>query len=361
MNDRPPHLLAPAARVFPAYAFRSMSPHQAALETALSRVIDPVAILAAGTQVYAAVDSPRAAVTADAWLTFRIAGAAAALQIGWATAARLAGQVLEGGDGADAALVLEDALAPWLDQLEIDTGVSVRFDMIAAAATVADLVIVRSLRINAQASGSSMVQTAFLLHLSQGAATVLAQLIGARVARRGDLPGLRLRAQLVMGRARLTVGELASLAPGDAIVMHLGDQAPHALIVEHCLIAPATQGPDGVRLTGAFQPLPSPDKDTPAMPDPTPADAASPAAAPKPPPADAAVDDIEVQLSFLAGQTLLSLRELRGMTPGAIVHLPMRADGVVQIVVNGRVVGSGEIIDVAGQRAVQIRSLFANE
>jgi len=75
--------------------------------------------------------------------------------------------------------------------------------------------------------------------------------------------------------------------------------------------------------------------------------------------ADVALDDIDVQLTFRAGEAALPLSALKTMGPGSIIEMTDPASATVSIMANGRVVGSGELIDVAGRRAVQIRRLFA--
>ncbi|MFD2440650.1 FliM/FliN family flagellar motor switch protein [Paracoccus kondratievae] len=71
-----------------------------------------------------------------------------------------------------------------------------------------------------------------------------------------------------------------------------------------------------------------------------------------------ALDDLELSLSVRFGETLVTLQDLRNAGPGTIFTLD-RPDGtLVEMMVNGKVIGTGDLISVAGQRAVEIRSLF---
>ena len=74
----------------------------------------------------------------------------------------------------------------------------------------------------------------------------------------------------------------------------------------------------------------------------------------------AGLDALEMRLSFRLGETLVTLAELKSLAPGAVVTLDRPDGALVDILANGRKIGTGEVIAVAGQRAVEIRSLFAD-
>ena len=73
----------------------------------------------------------------------------------------------------------------------------------------------------------------------------------------------------------------------------------------------------------------------------------------------ATLDEVEVTLTFRAGTARMEVGALRALAPGAVIETADPADAAIEIVVNGRVVGTGELIDVDGHRAVQVRGLFA--
>ena len=86
---------------------------------------------------------------------------------------------------------------------------------------------------------------------------------------------------------------------------------------------------------------------------------------PRPPQAGAApstesLDALELRLSFRLGETLMSLAELRRAGPGTIITLDRPDGALVDILANGQLIGTGEVISVAGQRAIEIRSLFGD-
>jgi type III secretion protein Q len=84
---------------------------------------------------------------------------------------------------------------------------------------------------------------------------------------------------------------------------------------------------------------------------------------PTAPPADAAdaqpaalhsLDDLPVTLTILVGSLELTLAQLRELAPGSVLQLPRAADARVQVLANHRPVGSGELVDVDGQLAVEL-------
>ena len=66
------------------------------------------------------------------------------------------------------------------------------------------------------------------------------------------------------------------------------------------------------------------------------------------------VDELEIQLSFLVGQTSLSLRELRSLAPGAVFELPTAVGQAVTICANGRAIGKGELLELGEHVGVRV-------
>ncbi|WP_036705278.1 FliM/FliN family flagellar motor switch protein, partial [Paracoccus sanguinis] len=96
---------------------------------------------------------------------------------------------------------------------------------------------------------------------------------------------------------------------------------------------------------------------------PQPPEPPQPPAAPQPAapaPALAALDDLELRLSFRLGEALLTLSELRQAGIGTVIALD-RPDGApVDLVLNGQVIGTGQITTIAGQKACEIITLFGD-
>lgn len=83
-------------------------------------------------------------------------------------------------------------------------------------------------------------------------------------------------------------------------------------------------------------------------------------------PEGAVLDDIggiPVRLSFLVGERVMTLDEVQGLTRGSILPIPAPAAGSsqpVRVLANGRAIGAGHLVEVEGQPAVRISSLFGN-
>ena len=345
------------------------------------------------------------------WLALSLDGAPAAVALPWSLIRRIAGQPLEAATPDDAALLVEDALTGWLDAAEDALGLSLRFAQLTRELPrIADPV---ALSLGIEIAGSQPSRHRLRLMLSPAAADALARALAHWDRPRGALPGLSLRLRIEIDGTPITLAELESLAPGDALLLP-GDvtERQAVAIVEGALAAAVAPVPGGGwRLAAPFAPRPPQGAVWPAhaptqLPntfiprtdamtdadqqpgqqpgtDPAPAsttDAApaaqdprqpQPSAQPRPDPAPgdqpregdgqlAAIDALELRLSFRVGEALMPLAELRRAGVGTIVTLD-RPDGApVDIVVNGQVVGTGQIVTVAGQKACEIRTLFGD-
>ena len=317
---------------------RTLSEGAAAAERGLARRFAPVSVDVAGGRMGFALDTtpaPMAEAAGIPRLALTIDGHDAWLALDWGLARRLACEPVEGADPSDAALLLEEAVAAWLDAGEAATGLSLRFLGLGAAEPPAEA-LRRGLLVQGRAPRGSLVRQRLPLALSPGAALALAQRLASDPGAKPPA-ALVLRASLEREARWLTARELRSLRPGDAVV--LGPDPAARLVVEGGLAAPVTLGPQGVRLDGPLRPIA---EETPPMPD---------------APEDEGIDAVELRVSFRAGERLMTLAEVRSLAPGSVVDLPGPPDAEVEIVVNGRVIGRGELVEVAGRRAVQVRTL----
>ncbi|WP_426318480.1 type III secretion system cytoplasmic ring protein SctQ [Pseudoduganella sp. R-43] len=73
--------------------------------------------------------------------------------------------------------------------------------------------------------------------------------------------------------------------------------------------------------------------------------------------APVALDDLPIRVDFVAGHANFTVNELRSLASGAVIELSMPARPAVDIVANGRRIGSGELIEVDGTLAVEIIKL----
>ena len=71
----------------------------------------------------------------------------------------------------------------------------------------------------------------------------------------------------------------------------------------------------------------------------------------------ARMDDIPVRLVFEVGETTLPLGELQSLQPGYTFELPASVAEPVRIRANGKIVGSGELVQVGDRVGVRVLSL----
>jgi type III secretion system YscQ/HrcQ family protein len=71
----------------------------------------------------------------------------------------------------------------------------------------------------------------------------------------------------------------------------------------------------------------------------------------------AALDELEVELTFVVGQKTVTLGELRSLAPGAAFELGAPIGEAVTIHANGRPIGKGELLEVGDRVGVRITEL----
>lgn len=69
-------------------------------------------------------------------------------------------------------------------------------------------------------------------------------------------------------------------------------------------------------------------------------------------------DDLPVMLCFDLGHLELTLAALRALGPGSVLALPAPSDAPVRVTVGGRVVGTGELVEIEGQLGVRLLRIF---
>ena len=342
-----PLLLTDAVKETP-LRLRKLDTEAAQLQNALARVFEPLRISAEGAQILVGLDAPRRPTPDNPWLCLTINGASAAIQVSWGSVRQITGAAVEGATGDDIALLMEDGLEKILDEVEGMTSLAFRFARVQSDAP--DLPVPTTLNIQGKAGGGRLVQMRVPALLSFPAAQALAAAIDPRCAKRDDLPGLVVGLRYELGQCVLPIQTYQTLEPGDAFEL---PETPETgrLFVEDSLSAPAQRQGDTVVLRGPFA-LAKTEKETQPMSD-TPDVTEERAALP-----EATMDEVDVRLSFRAGEKMMSIRDLRGLTAGAVIEMPDPATLEVDIMAGGRLVGVGEMIDVGGRRAVQIRRIF---
>lgn len=149
--------------------------------------------------------------------------------------------------------------------------------------------------------------------------------------------------RLLAGRTRVTLTDWQGLEPHDVLLADLASFAPGG----QCqLWSGGRTLAEGILDGRAF----TVQKLTSSHPAPMAA-----AAAPTTP-----LNDLEIDVTFVVGQTTLTLGELRSLAPGFVVDLPTPLGDGVTIFANGKNVGAGEVIEVGDHLGVRITSLSAS-
>ncbi|WP_455930314.1 type III secretion system cytoplasmic ring protein SctQ [Pseudomonas fluorescens] len=176
------------------------------------------------------------------------------------------------------------------------------------------------------------------LDLSEGAAVLLAQLLDQHAPLEPDpLPDLRQTLAVVAGQQHLSLGELRSLCPGDVLMLEPGP----GLLLELAgrLQARCQYQGEVLRLQEALQaPLLHMENTM------TDVDAA------------AALDDLPLKLVCQVGSLELTLAQLRELGAGSLLQLNTPGVDNVDLMVNGRRVGQGQLVKIGDGLGVRLLS-----
>lgn len=353
---------------------RTLSAGQAQVQNLLCRRRYSIRFRIGDAGVHVTLGPGEPASSAYAWVEAELSGHPLRFGLPWTAARRITGVATEAATPEDAALLLEDGLTTVLDELERQSGQTITFQRVspmreARSGDHAEI----WLRIESvNRADKSPHRSQIPVELSAAAAGALAEALEQWKKPRTSDKSLYLSTRVELPAAVLTQAELASIRPGDAVVMDPVDR-PARMIVENQMVAAAiATGKDGQwSLSTGFRPLSSagiafpfslkpeknmPDSESPQdqQTDPATSDAAGQTETAS----AASFDDVQVSLSVRFGEALVPLGELRNAGVGTIFTLDRPDGALVELVVNGTVVGSGELISVAGQRAVEVKTLF---
>jgi type III secretion protein Q len=202
-------------------------------------------------------------------------------------------------------------------------------------------------RIEIDGLGSSVGE----LWLPPGHATRLAQFFDRSAS--GGVPEIELAVPVHfrIAAATLSVGEIATLLPGDVVT---ADHRCHeertavAVFAEH-LAAPVELAEAGAQLTA------SPARIQGSFWEWSMANGGDRSRADL---KEAELDDIPVKMLFELGHIELSLAEVRQLAPGALIPLPRPLEESVDISANGRRIGRGSLVRIGDNLGVRITKLF---
>ncbi len=276
--------------------------------------------------------APPAEVNGAPWVTGEVNGAPFSVQTNWGDLRRLVGLPVEGLSASDAALLIEEKLAPHLERLETQTGLSFRLTGMADRPSQ-DAVCVGCegggfcYRMAVPPQAMRLIQKAFPVQEPSGLNTL-------PVVLRTEIAGLN-----------IPVSDLRSLAQGDAIVIE-PDAELLGLIVQDNHRASARWSDKGLELTSEIMRIKIGEH------------LGMASETTEPPVAE--VDELDVRISVRAGEALMTLKDLKSLGKGSILPLAQPKDDSVDLVVNGQKIGRGQLVTVGGTRAVEILDLFAD-
>ncbi len=71
------------------------------------------------------------------------------------------------------------------------------------------------------------------------------------------------------------------------------------------------------------------------------------------------LQDVDVKLTVEIGSTSLSLRELLALGEGSVIELDRQADELLDVFVNGTLIGRGEVVTVGDRFGVKMTELVS--
>ena len=242
----------------------------------------------------------------------------------------------EGLPAALQSVLLENALLPWIEPLEAALGQPVGLD---AASQPGDFMLTLQLSADGAPLGT------LTLELSHAAAQGVADLLERYLpVARHPLPTLQLGLALQRGWQTLSLGEQRTLRPGDVLMLDCPADADGLLVLAGAhRQARFKRQQSGLHLLEALQPI------NPTMENAMGQDAD-----------DAQLDDVPLTLVCQIGSLEMPLGQLRELGEGSVLALPDADVQRVELLVNGRCVGRGELVaigDGLGVRLTRFASL----
>lgn len=244
-------------------------------------------------------------------------------------------------------LMVELALADLLDALDCEISISTRLEPADAPQGNFD-------RLVADVRWEDWQGRACLClpRMADGALAALSDVLRALPEAPAALNELPLALRFEIGASRLPMGLLASLRPGDVVLAQTYYPASGEILVTSGRIAAkATLAARTATLRGPFSAIPVMETSM----NQTGAGQMSSAST------DATLDQLEISLTFELGRQAIDLRTLRTMAPGRVFDLGRDIEGSVDILANGKRIGTGEIVRVGDTIGVRATRLFLHE
>ncbi|WP_407866465.1 type III secretion system cytoplasmic ring protein SctQ [Phyllobacterium phragmitis] len=252
------------------------------------------------------------------------------------------GKAASGLSPASLALLTEHALANMLEKIEGDIGQPIHIE----SSGKPEAALIKTAWQVMSGDVSAIVE----LHLPIGALDILAIYLPrvsppAQNAIRDDIP---MTLRLSAGRQSLTSGELASLRPGDIVLIDEARENEAEALLANRYAARAVKGPDGY---SAASPWRKSNQNQGTIME------TKSRSSGKPQADNINLDDLPVEIVFEIGRRELSLGEIRQLGEGSLLLTAPGIDGAVDILVNGRRIGKGDLVKIGeglGVRVVRI-------
>ncbi|NWB26664.1 type III secretion system cytoplasmic ring protein SctQ [Pseudomonas gingeri] len=183
-----------------------------------------------------------------------------------------------------------------------------------------------------------------VLEMTPISAHWVASLLEEHLLKQADaLPQLRLKGRIEAGQAPLRLSDLRSLRPGDVVMLDYLPADQLRVTLAERLQARGRSDGSHFCLIEAPQPVP-PDMEN-AM-----SDADSSASL------DSQLDDLPLKLVCQAGSVEVSLAQLRELGAGSLLLLTPQLQDGVELLVNGRKLGQGQLVRIGDGLGVRILS-----
>ena len=239
---------------------------------------------------------------------------------------------------AASALLLEQTLLPVIEPLEALLGVSLHL-------SAQPLCSVERLDAPSLSLTLTLAEQAYDLHLRTDAAGAerLATLLQRQLPTpANDLDHWPMPLRIDIAAGRFSLGELRSLYPGDVALLDRWPVDQVRLGFGTQWQAQASRSDQRLQLLhltpcSAFEERFMSEQDT-------------------GPGLDSSLDELELELVCQAGSVTLSLAELRRLGPGSTLELAPRLEAHVDLLVNGRRVGQGELVKLGDALGVRVLS-----
>lgn len=190
------------------------------------------------------------------------------------------------------------------------------------------------------------------LHLSAEAARLVARLLEQYISAEAHaLTPLHLPLTVDGGEAQLNIAELRSLRPGDVVMLDDWPQAQVRLVLDGRLQARAER--NGATVTLLEQPIAVTLTKEHRMTESVVSASQSQAPGSE---LDATLDQLPLKLVCQVGSVELSLAQLRELGEGSLVQLSPQLDDRVDLMVNGRRLGQGQLVKIGDGLGVRLLS-----